>query len=160
MTIYNELAEFESVLDDMLEASSGEVTPEIEDLIQYHEQTKLECFERLGKVYFGKQAGIKSLDEEIKRLKDLKDKRENNFDRLKNYILFLSKGEKIETATCQFSSRKSTSVNIIDETLIPSQFTTPKIEIKADKKAIGDALKNGQAVAGCELLENINLSVK
>ena len=72
----------------------------------------------------------------------------NNFDR-----------EKYETAKVKLSWRKSESVNVPDVTLLPEEYRRVKEVVEADKKAIKDALKAGEAIAGAELVVKKNLQI-
>lgn len=110
---------------------------------------------------------IKNLEYEASAIKDeesvLKQRRinkENLAERLKDYVGQLLDGMKFETPKCRVSFRRSTQVNIIDETAIPSEYTKTEIVTKIDKKAIGDALKGGELIDGAELKENFNIQIK
>lgn len=110
---------------------------------------------------------IKNLEYEASAIKDeesvLKQRRnnkENLAERLKDYVGRLLDGMKFETPKCRVSFRRSTQVNIIDETAIPSEYTKTEIVTKIDKKAIGDALKGGELIDGAELKDNLNIQIK
>lgn len=110
---------------------------------------------------------IKNLEYEASAIKDeesvLKQRRinkENLSERLKDYVGQLLDGMKFETPKCRVSFRRSTQVNIIDETAIPAEYTKTEIVTKIDKKAIGDALKGGELIDGAELKENFNIQIK
>ena len=66
----------------------------------------------------------------------------------------------LETPRNKLSFRKSTSVVISDEKLVPTQFIKTVVTEKIDKKGIGDALKKGERIEGCYLLESNNLQIK
>ena len=78
MSIYQELSDFEDVLLAELEKTSGEITPDVEALLDYRDETKRDCFERLGKVYLGKQYEIENLKAEKKRIDDRIKTKEND----------------------------------------------------------------------------------
>lgn len=70
-----------------------------------------------------------------------------------------------EVATDEWAARlakKPPSVNIVDAALIPAAYMSqPELPPPApDKKAIGDALKTGAQVAGCELVHGFRLAIK
>ncbi|HFI0197407.1 TPA: siphovirus Gp157 family protein, partial [Streptococcus pyogenes] len=48
----------------------------------------------------------------------------------------------------------------LDETKIPLEYMTEKIERKPDKKELAKLLKTGQEIAGVELIETESLQVK
>ena len=106
---------------------------------------------------------ILAIDEEIKRLTEIKNRCKKNSENIKEYIAYNMKKaniEKIETDIVKFSFRKSKSLEITDESRIPKEFIKEKIVTSVDKMAIKNALKQGETVTGAELVENINLSIK
>lgn len=58
------------------------------------------------------------------------------------------------------SFRKSTKVEILDESLIPTEYMREKVTIEPAKKDIGDALKSGKEIAGCRLEESQKIQIK
>lgn len=83
---------------------------------------------------------------------------ERRAESLKNYLTGFLHGEKFKTTRCAISFRKTESVKITNELELPPEFTT--VEIKADKNAIKQAIKNGQTVQGAEIVEGISCSIK
>ena len=67
---------------------------------------------------------------------------------------------KFETARVKLSFRKSESVAIADESLIPDEFIKTEIIKNPMKNDIKKALKAGELVPGAGLVENLNLQVK
>jgi len=103
------------------------------------------------------------LDNEIKRLKAIKDRKSKNVENLKEYIKVCMEQmglNKIETPLGNFSLRKSESVNIIDSTKIPSEYVNVVIENKPDKVKIKEAIKKNISVEGTELISKNNLNKK
>ena len=84
-------------------------------------------------------------------------------NRLRCYLsqsLEMREMRNLETPRNKLSFRKSTSVVISDEKLVPTQFIKTVVTEKVDKKAISDALKKGELIEGCYLLESNNLQIK
>ena len=82
-------------------------------------------------------------------------------DWLKSYLGYnLQEGEKYESARGKINWRKSESVEILDEQVIPEFYTKVEYNKKIDKKAIKDALKAGETVPGAELRQKNNLVIK
>jgi hypothetical protein len=105
----------------------------------------------------------KTIDAEIKRLQDLKRVRTNTVDRLKTALstsMQVCGLELIEDATTKINFRKSTSLEIIDETKVPNEFKTQVITTKVDKNAIKAKIKQGDTIDGVELIENQNIQIK
>lgn len=83
---------------------------------------------------------------------------ENKAESLKNYLANALNGEKFKTTRCAVSFRKAEKVEITDELELPPEFTT--VEIKADKTAIKQAIKQGQEIAGARLVETTSCIIK
>lgn len=98
-------------------------------------------------------AEVKSFDDESKRLDALKKTKENRANHLKQYVLESMQALGVHESGTELHKAKlrkpSQVVLITNQELIPKEFK--RISIEPDKRAIGDALKQGQAVAGAEL---------
>lgn len=104
-----------------------------------------------------------AINKELERLKALKDSNKRGVETLKANLLnsmLITNKLKFKTDLHNFSTRKSASVQITDETNIDKDFITETTVIKIDKNSIKDAIKNGQVVKGVELVEKINLSYR
>ena len=162
MNLYELTAEYQNALDSIrIDEETGEVKG-------FEAVDAMDCaFEEKAEAY---AVYIKSLDamagalqSEAKSLADRKKAVETRRDQMKNHLALsmvaLGK-EKIETARAALSFRKSTSVQISDDTIIPDDLCNIKTERKPDKTAIGKLLKAGKAVPGAELKKSSNLQVK
>lgn len=83
---------------------------------------------------------------------------EKKAESLKNYISSVLNGEKFKTTRCAVTFRKTESVKITDELAVPAEFTT--IEVKPDKAAIKQAIKDGREITGAELVEGTSCIIK
>jgi len=104
-----------------------------------------------------------AIDEEIKRLQSLKKSYLSKVDSLKEYVAYnMTKNniEKIETDIVTFSFRKSSAVEILDETLIPKEFIKKVVKESIDKTAIKKAISQGKEVVGAKIEERRNLQIK
>lgn len=81
-------------------------------------------------------------------------------EQLKKYLTYALGGEKFSTAKCAVSFRRSEQVGITDEGLIPKEFMKESTTYKPDKTAIKRAIKDGQKVNGCQLIESLNPQIK
>lgn len=133
---------------DTLEALEGEIEDKAENY---------------GLVIQNLNAQAESLDTEATRLLERKSLIDKNVNAMKNSLstamLALGK-EKFKTDHFTFSHRKSESVNIIDTTLIPSDYIKIKTTESVDKVSIKKALKEGLLITGAELSENKNFNMK
>jgi hypothetical protein len=106
---------------------------------------------------------VEAINNEIKRLTQLKKARENAADRLKTTIsnaMNLYGRDEIKTAIVKLSFRASESVFCDDVNALPAEYKTIKVTEAADKVKIKEALKNGEAVVGCSLVSNKSLQIK
>ena len=70
------------------------------------------------------------------------------------------KEKKIETDLGSYGIRKSTKVQIVDETLIPEDFIKIKTEKTLDKIGIANYIKNYGKLAGAKTIENYSLQIR
>lgn len=100
---------------------------------------------------------------EIERLEKIRKLREKKIASLKGYIkgilLELNK-KKIETDLGNLSLRKTTSVEIVDLSMIPKEYLVIKEEKAPLKNLIKDSLKKNIAVNGAVLKEDYSLQIK
>jgi phage host-nuclease inhibitor protein Gam len=104
---------------------------------------------------------IDILDKEIKRLQAKKQSVNNKKDRLKKIVLSTLENTglgKIKTALYSFSIKETESVEIVDFDSLGRNFLRLKKE--ADKKAIKEAIKNGDQVDGAKIVKNKSLGVR
>ena len=81
-------------------------------------------------------------------------------DSLKGYLTYALDGQKFSTPKVAVSFRKSESVLVKDEYLIPDEYCDFTVMRKPNKKNIKDALKNGKELMGVELVEKSNVQIK
>ena len=110
---------------------------------------------------------IKNLEAEKEAVKHEK----NNFadrekrlgkkiDSLKGYLTYALDGQKFSTPRVAVSFRKSESIHITDEYLIPDEYKLFTVVKKPDKGVIKKALKDGKEIMGVELVEKQNINIK
>jgi len=155
-TISQDIKELEKILDEV----------ESENLLKELEKVKVWFVEKLKNIWIlirSYEVNIVWIDEEIKRLTDLKKHYKNKVDGLKDYVAYAmqtAEKDKVETDLFKFSFRKSTSVDIFEEDKIPEDFTEFVEVKKIDKKGIWEALKSWKVVPWCQLREKKNLQIK
>lgn len=157
MTLYEidkALADFEFEIDE----ETGEILNAADlDELKMARDDKIE----------GISLWIKNLEAEKEAVKNEK----NNFadrekrlgkkiDSLKGYLTYALDGQKFSTPRVAVSFRKSESVHITDEYLIPDEYKIFMVVKKPDKGVIKDALKKGKEIMGVELVEKRNVQIK
>lgn len=149
MLILQEAFENEEATDELLEAY---------DKIDMTLEHKTESY---CKVIRNSKAKSEGLAMEIKRLQALKKQQDalqrNLKQRLHNALEVLGKSL-VETPLFKVNFRKSKSLSIIDESLIPDEFK--KTEITISKSSIKEAINDGADVPGAEIVTNQNIQIK
>ena len=119
--------------------------------------------ENYGLIMTNLQTMIDGIEKETQRLNDYKKSLTTGIEGLKtnlaNSMLAINK-TKFKTEHFQFSFRKSETVEILDQSLIPADYINVKTTETANKTEIKKALKNGCIIEGVILKENQNLQIK
>ncbi len=139
----------------------GELTPEIEQQLQINEEQLKEKAINYGYVIRSFEYDNDVIDAEIKRLKQLKEQKENAIDKLKSAVsdaMQLYGIEKIDSPTLKLSFRKSESIEVSDN--LDKKYFIEKITLQPDKNAIKQAIKQGEQVEGAVLVTNYNIQIK
>jgi hypothetical protein len=139
----------------------GELTPEIEQQLQINEEQLKEKAINYGYVIRSFEYDNDVIDAEIKRLKQLKEQKENAIDKLKNAVsdaMQLYGIEKIDSPTLKLSFRKSESIEVSEN--IDKKYLIEKTTLQPDKQAIKKAIKDGKQVEGAVLVTNYNIQIK
>lgn len=152
---------------ELMEENGGELTDEIaEELAIRRDNFKYKA-EAYAKFILKLDSEADAAAAEIKRIQALKKAKENTVARLKESLLAAlmvfteedAKGiRRYETPLAKLSTRKSQSVEVLDETLLPSEFWVIKKEVS--KSTISQAIKDGESVPGAQLKDNIGLSIR
>jgi len=147
----------------------------LEKILEEHESKNL--LKELDKIKIGFEEKLKNIwmlvrkfesyekgiDEEIKRLQDLKKHYRNQKEKLKNYVAYAMETawkDKIETDLFKFSFRKSESVEIVDEEKIPGEYTEIVEVKKIDKIGIKKDLKAWKEIPWVQIVIKKNLQIK
>ena len=81
-------------------------------------------------------------------------------ENLEKYLSNMLEGAKFENERVKVSFRKTQSVIIDNLEELNEDYLRFKTTCEADKKAISEAIKNGQAVTGAHMEEKLSMSVK
>lgn len=148
----------------MLEESEGELTTELEKMLEVNQYNLEHKAEQYRNGILMNKSDIERAKEEKKRLDAfIKGKERSNeamSSRLKDAMLAFDT-PKIEIdggVGGVISFRKSVSVVIDDENEVPETFR--KVSWTLDKTAIKEAIKNGENVPHASLQENMNIQIK
>lgn len=152
-------------LEQGINAETGEMTDNANQLAIWTEELTQDLKDKSTNVIAvvrNQELTIEALDNEIKRLKAMKEAREKALNKFKTYIksaMLTNNIEKIETTIGTIKFTKSTSTEIYDEKLIDKKFIEVVTTEKISKEKIKAALKAGEEVQGARLVENKNLKI-
>lgn len=155
-------------LQTRLEAAEDEDSKEIIattlESVEFDLEEKAEGILKIVKNYEG---DIDAIDNEIKRLRSLKENKQNHIENLKKYLLenLVSIGKtKVETPLFKvFVKKTPPSVQIVDEHNVPTSYM--KITYSVDKTELKKALLNEETAAelnelGISLVQSDSLMIK
>lgn len=157
------LFEINSQIAELIERMIDEETGEInEDALEQLEQLQLDQDEKLeayGMVILNLKAEAEALTEQGNRFKKRAEVKMNRMNRMMELVSRTLKGEAKEYTNVSFGFRKSNSVNVVNEELVPDELCSFKTKRVPSKTEIGKLLKAGKEVPGCILEEKQNLQV-
>lgn len=162
MTLYEINQEIQAALEAAVDPESGEIIDEA--LLAQYEQLQIDRetkIENVGCFIKNLEADAKAIKEEAKNLTARAKTAENKANHLRDYLQFCLGGEKFQSPRLSVSFRRSKKVEIDENRLfdIPEEFLRYK-DPEPDKKAISEALKAGEDVPGCELVESTSMIIK
>ena len=138
----------EEALTEYLDSLNMQLEDKVTNIIRYRRTLELTA---------------EAVSNEIDRLCNLKKYYEGKSENLKKYLSYslLKIGkDDLETEAGKLSFRKSETTDIIDETLIPTEYKKEKVSITIDKTAVKNAIKDGKEVPGAVITEHKNLQIK
>lgn len=155
---------YELLNQELIDPETGEIL----DVNAFDELKDLEVerdikIENTGLFIKNLDAEITALKAEEKRLAERRKAKENKYNWTKSFLndfMVMEGLPKFETAKLKLSFRKSESVGITNEKLLPEKFVKTEIISNPMKAEIKKALKSGDDIPGAELVENQNLQVK
>jgi seryl-tRNA synthetase len=142
---------------------TDELTPELEAMLVINQEQLQAKAGNYSKVIANIQSDSDAIDQEIKRLKAMKESKDRAITRLKDALreaMLISTIDKIESPLFKLSLRRSESVEVDIVEALPSQFINVKNVVTADKVAIKEAIKRGENITGARIIENFNLQIK
>ena len=167
MTLHEIDSRIEEVMNRATDPETGEINEEAYtelEQLQMDRQTKCDNIACLVKEYAAEASAIKT---EKMVLAQRQAQAEKKVESLKNYLAYALNGEKLKTARCSVSYRKSEAVEIKDEQAVidycltlPEPYKYMKVETSVKKDGIKDYIKENGPIAGAELVERVSVIVK
>ena len=159
-----QLAAIEEEISNIL-AVAEELTEDQQELaLEYLEELGVQEMEKIDAVCYAvrkRKAEIEFLKEEERRIKDRRQSMERRLEEFREYLTQIFQREgilKIKGLKSTVYLRKSSSVEITDLNLLPSEFVETRIDFVPRKSLIRDALKD-QDVPGARMVEKQSLVI-
>ena len=161
MKLYEIDITIDKLMDEAVDPETGEINEDVYKRIEALQMEKDNKVEYIGLCIKNDLAESAAIKEEMKKLRRRAEICENRAARSKDFLGYILKGEKFTSARCSVSYRKSKAVDVEPDAwqFLPEQYLRMK-QPEPDKKAIGDALKAGQTLPGCKLVENVSMIIK
>ena len=159
--LYNIQQQYMHILE-CIEASEGEITPEIDVALQLNQQQMQEAGVNIGLSIKALDYSEDVLDTEIERLTAYRTKIRKGKELLKNRLSLAMQQfgiERISSPTINLSFRKSEAIEITEENAIPAAYLDPQPS-KVNKTRIKEAINEGTMVPGASLVTRQNLIIK
>lgn len=147
---------------ECIEASEGEITPEIDQALQFTQQQMQEAGVNIGLSIKALDYSEEVLDKEIERLTAYRAKIRKSKELLKNRLSTAMQQfgiERISSPIVNLSFRRSEAIEVTDESAIPAAYLDHKPPT-VSKTKIKDAINAGTTVPGVSLVTRQNLIIK
>ena len=105
------------------------------------------------------KASAEALKAEKNALAERQKAAENKMESLKRFMTGYLNGTKFETAKVKVSFRKSESLEISENAVVPEEFLRYKAP-EVDKTMVKEAIKSGQSFEGVSIVVNNNIQIK
>lgn len=148
------------ITESLVDEETGEINEEAIELLEQLGIERDEKLENIGIVLKTLEFEIDAIHNEIKALKRRAEVKLNKHNRLSEYVKKSLGGKTFETSKVAFSYRRTQSVNVVNEEIVPDEWCKFETTRKPIKMEIKKALKNGENVPGCVLEDNVRLQIK
>lgn len=161
MKLY-EIAEAYKSLADAMEGETE--IPEINEYLAQIGDEFDSKVDNLIKVIKNNEADIKAFKEQEELFAKKRKQKEQNNDRLKNYLYGQMKDigkNKVDTGLFTARIQKNpASVRIVDPSRLPDKYKEEVVEVKIDKRAIKNDFKELGEVEGAELVQTEGIRIR
>jgi hypothetical protein len=156
------LAQMYQVVEESLALTDGEITPEIERLLEEINSGIDEKLTAIAVLIKNGNCEVEAIKAEEKRLKERRQAAERRIARLGELVQQVLPVDKTWTSGVhKLFYRASTAIEITDETALPAEYLRTKVVTEPDKVAIKRALESEVApVPGAVLVTRYNVQVK
>lgn len=152
------LYEINAQIMDSIDTETGEVLDF--DRLEALNMAKAEKIDNVACWVKDLEADVKAFEEQEKAFAERKAAAKKTIESLKGWLMEALEGQKWSSTRAEVRFRRSKAVDVLDETAVPAQYMTVKTTSAPNKTAIAAALKSGEEVAGCQLIERMSATVK
>ena len=154
--------ELQRLWDAAVDPETGELNEEILADFEVLEMDRTTKIENIGCWIKNLKADEEALKAEAKAMADRAKAAGNKAESLKRYLEAALHGEKFQTPKVAILWRRVQAVEVdeMEVAELPEQYVRRKISVEPDKTAIKDALKAGEIIEGCRLVERQSMSIK
>lgn len=162
MTLYEIDKAIQEALEGAVDPESGEIIDE--ELLAAYDQLRMDRdqkIENIGLYIKNLEADAAAIKAEAKNLTARAKAAENKAEHLRNYMQFCLNGQKFQSPRLSVSFRRSQKVEVDQNRLfeIPDDYLRYK-EPEVDKKRVSEALKAGEDIPGCTLVDSVSMIIK
>lgn len=162
MKLYEINEALERLIEDSVDPETGEIAIDI-DALQELQMAREEKLEGLAVYYKNLMADATAIKGEIETLTSRMKSAEKKAEQIKAFLQIQLDGQPLKTSKVAVSFRASKAVEVDEKAFWAWEgagrycvYPDPKIS----KKAITEALKQGEDVVGCELVERQSMTIK
>lgn len=162
MTLY----EIDNAIREVLESAADPETGELvdEELLEQYDKLIMDRdqkVENIGLYIKNLEADAAAIKAEAKNLTARAKAAENKAEHLRNYMQFCLNGQKFQSPRLSVSFRRSQKVEVDQNRLfeIPEDYLRYK-DPEVDKKRVSEALKAGEDIPGCTLVDSVSMIIK
>ncbi len=161
MTIYEIDTAIRDIIENAVDPETGELDETVSAQLEALGMAREQKLENIACFIKDLEAESKAIRDEEKNLASRRRTADRKAESLRSYLEWALAGEKFKTPRCAVSFRKSTAVELEPDALafLPERFLCFK-EPEADKTAIKDAIKAGETVFGCKLVDKVSMIIK
>lgn len=158
MTLFEIDKAIEAFFEENVDLETGELLniEQLDELNLAREQK----IENIGLYIKNLEAEKEAVKHEKDNFADREKRLGKKIESLKGYLGYALQGQKFSTPKVAVSFRKSESVLVKDEYLVPDKYCEFTMVRKPNKTNLKKALKDGEEIMGVELVEKQNISVK
>ena len=158
MTLFEIDKAIETFFEENIDPETGELLniEQLDDLQMAREQK----IENVGLYIKNLEAEADAVENQEKIFADRKKRIRKKIEGLKGFLGYALDGKPFKTDRVVMSFRKSESVLIKDEYLIPDDYCEFTVTRRPNKTNLKKALKDGKEIMGCELVEKQNIQIK